>query len=137
MRLSAADWLRVEREFCARSLAAFVRRAWPVVEPSAAYVHGWHIDAIAEHLEAVTSGQITRLLINVPPGMTKSLMVGVLWPAWEWGPCRLPQHRFVGAAHAQDLAVKAGGLRGVPGDVCGVVESLGPSEWHRAALLLV
>ena len=31
-------------------------------------MHGWHIDAIAEHLEAVTAGEINRLLINVPPG---------------------------------------------------------------------
>ncbi len=122
MRLSAADWLGVEREFCARSLAAFVRRAWPVVEPSAAYVHGWHIDAIAAHLEAVTRGEITRLLINVPPGMTKSLMVGVLWPAWEWGPRALPQHRFVGAAHAQDLAVRDN-MR---------MRRLVKSEWYQA-----
>ena len=66
----------------------FIQRAWPVVEPSTRYVHGWHIDAIAAHLEAVTSGEINRLLINVPPGTMKSLAVGVLWPAWEWGPRR-------------------------------------------------
>ena len=59
---------RVEREFCARKLVNFVRRAWPVVEPGTPYVHGWHIDAIAEHLEAVSAGEINRLLINVPPG---------------------------------------------------------------------
>jgi hypothetical protein len=53
MRLSAADWLAIEREHCARSLSAFVRRAWPVVEPSAAYVHGWHIDVMAEHLRSI------------------------------------------------------------------------------------
>jgi predicted phage terminase large subunit-like protein len=106
MRLSAADWLVIEREYCARDLSNFIRRAWPVVEPGVPYVHGWHIDAIAEHLEAVTAGQINRLLINVPPGTMKSLAVGVLWPAWEWGPRALPHHRYVGAAHAQDLAVR-------------------------------
>jgi len=36
-------------------------------------VHGWHIDAICEHLEAITYGQIIRLLINVPPGMMKAI----------------------------------------------------------------
>ncbi len=106
MRLSKSDWLAIEREHASRSLANFVRRAWPVAEPSAPYVHGWHLDAMAEHLEAVTRGEITRLLINVPPGMTKSLLVGVLWPSWEWGPRRLAHHRFVGASHAQDLAVR-------------------------------
>ena len=58
------------------------------------------------HLEAVSAGEINRLLINVPPGTMKSLAVGVLWPAWEWGPRAQPQLRYVGAAHAQDLAVR-------------------------------
>jgi predicted phage terminase large subunit-like protein len=106
MRLSETDWRAIEREFCARKLVNFIQRAWPVVEPGTAYVHGWHIDAIAAHLEAVTSGEINRLLINVPPGTMKSLAVGVLWPAWEWGPRGRPELRYVGAAHAQDLAVR-------------------------------
>jgi predicted phage terminase large subunit-like protein len=68
------------------SLAGFVREAWHVLEPDAEYVHNWHIDAICRHLEAVTEGRINRLLINVPPGSSKSLIVSVMWPAWEWGP---------------------------------------------------
>src|SRR5689334_5316937 len=60
-----------------QSLTGFVREAWHVVEPSVDYVHGWHIDAICQHLEAVTAGDITRLLINVPPGTMKSLLCGV------------------------------------------------------------
>ncbi len=44
----------------------------------------WHLDAICAHLEAVTDGRINRLLINVPPGSSKSLIVSVMWPAWEW-----------------------------------------------------
>ena len=93
-------------EFCARKLVNFISRAWPAIEPATAYVHGWHIDAIAAHLEAVSAGEINRLLINVPPGTMKSLAVCVLWPAWEWGPRARPQLRYVGAAHAQDLAVR-------------------------------
>jgi predicted phage terminase large subunit-like protein len=69
-------------------------------------VHGWHIDAMAEHLEAVTAGQITRLLINIPPGTMKSLMTGVLWPAWEWGPRGLAHQRFIGASHEATLATR-------------------------------
>jgi predicted phage terminase large subunit-like protein len=88
------------------SLAGFIRRAWSVIEPAAPYVHGWHIDAIAEHLEAITSGQITRLLINVPPGTMKSLCVGVFWPAWEWGPRNRPSTRVVATSHSIPLAVR-------------------------------
>lgn len=81
-----------------RSLAGFVREAWPVLEPNARYIHSWHIDAICEHLEAVTDGRITRLLINVPPGSMKSLIVSVLWPAWEWGPKSLRSLRYIATA---------------------------------------
>ena len=50
------------------TLTGFVREAWHVIEPTARYVHSWHIDILCAHLEAVTAGRITRLLINVPPG---------------------------------------------------------------------
>jgi hypothetical protein len=62
----------------------FVRYAWPVVEPAHEFATNWHMDAIADHLQAVAEGQIKRLLINVPPGHAKSLIVSVLWPAWMW-----------------------------------------------------
>ena len=52
-----------------------------MLEPGTPYLHGRVIEAICEHLEAVTAGQIRRLLINVPPGTAKSLLASVLWPA--------------------------------------------------------
>jgi predicted phage terminase large subunit-like protein len=87
-------------------LAGFIRSAWGVIEPGAPYVHGWHIDAIAEHLEAITCGQINRLLINVPPGTMKSLATSVFWPAWEWGPKGLAHLRYVATSHSQTLAIR-------------------------------
>jgi predicted phage terminase large subunit-like protein len=106
MHLSQADLLAIEREACKRSLATFVREAWHVLEPGQPYVHGWHVEAVCEHLEAVTRGEITRLLINIPPGTMKSTLVGVFWPAWEWGPKRLQSMRYIGASHEQDLATR-------------------------------
>jgi hypothetical protein len=86
-----------------KSLAVFVCEAWVHVPELATvpYIHGWHIDLICLHLEAITSGQLrelghaNRLLINVPPGMMKSLLLSVFWPAWEWA---------YGNAHFQYLA---------------------------------
>lgn len=80
--LAKAD-LEGTRARC-RSLAGFIREAWHVLEPETPLIWGWHLDAICDHLEAVTRGEITRLLITVPPGSSKSLIVSVLWPAWEW-----------------------------------------------------
>lgn len=81
-----------------QTLAGFVREAWHVLEPNAPYVHNWHIDVICAHLEAVTDGRINRLLTNVPPGTMKSLLVSVLWPAWEWGPRGLRSLRYLATA---------------------------------------
>src|ERR1700688_905284 len=75
---------QVEAELARRSLREFIRQAWHVVEPARALIPAWHMDAIAEHLQAVSEGRIKNLLINVPPGHAKSLIVSVLWPAWQW-----------------------------------------------------
>lgn len=95
-----------DREACATSLIEFIRRGWQELEPDQPYVHGWHMEAICEHLEAITRGQITRLLINVPPGTMKSMATAVFWPAWEWGPCDRPSMRFIGASHEEGLATR-------------------------------
>lgn len=96
----------VTRQTCRRSLANFAARAWPVIEPGTPLVWGWALDVMCEHLEAVSRGEIKRLLINVPPGLMKSNLVNVLWPAWEWGPLGRPELRYIGTAHRGDLAVR-------------------------------
>jgi len=106
LSLTDADWLAVEREACRRSLSTFIKRAWHVLEPGQKYSHGWHMDAMSEHLQAVTEGKISRLLINVPPGTMKSMSVSVFWPAWEWGPRGMPHIRFIGASHEEGLATR-------------------------------
>lgn len=106
MQLTEDDLLAVERELCKRSLAEFAKRAWHVLEPAAELKWGWALDAICLHLEAVTDGCIKRLLMNVPPGCMKSLLTGVIWPAWEWGPRGKPEMRYVGTAHEETLAIR-------------------------------
>src|SRR5262245_50707515 len=74
----------LKAEQARRSFKEFVNQAWRVLEPSTAFVQGAHIDAICGHLQAVTEGKIRNLIINVPPGHAKSLLVCVFWPAWVW-----------------------------------------------------
>lgn len=105
-QLTNDDFLEAERDLCSRSLVDFIRRAWPVLEPGQPYIHGDHMDLMAEHLEAVTNGDINRLLINVPPGTMKSMCVSVFWPAWEWGPRDMGHMRFIGASHEESLATR-------------------------------
>ena len=90
----------------AKGLAGFTEAAWHILEPTTDLQWGWALDAICEHLQAVHSGEISQLLINCPPGCTKSLLTGVLFPAWEWGPQGRADLRYLATAHKQDLAVR-------------------------------
>lgn len=109
------------RERC-RRLSGFVREAWHVLEPANPYIHGWHVDAICEHLEAITRGEINRLLINVPPGTMKSLLAGVFWPAFEWGPMGMAATRIIGSSYSEDYA-KRDNRR---------MRDLVTSDWYRS-----
>ena len=89
------EWVR------RRGLREFVRRAWPEVEPTP-LVWGWHMDAVCEHLEAVARDEITALVINLPPGCSKSLLVSTLWPAWVW--TLNPGFRWIAASYDRLVA---------------------------------
>lgn len=79
--LSAKEMLAMVRAQEARkSLHAFTRQAWHVVEPAAPFQDTWHIAAICAHLEAATRGEIRNLVINMPPRCGKSTIVSVMWP---------------------------------------------------------
>lgn len=94
----------IEAELCRRSLRTFVQAAWHVVEPATPFTPGWHLDAIAEHLTAVTDGQIRNLVINMPPRHSKSLQVAVFWPVWEW--LTNPARRWLFASYALSLSIR-------------------------------
>ncbi|QDV34922.1 phage terminase large subunit [Tautonia plasticadhaerens] len=85
-------------------LAAFTRKAFATVDPGASYKHNWHIDLIAEYLEACTRREIKRLIINIPPRYMKSISVTVAWPAWLLG--HNPSERILAASYAEVLSLK-------------------------------
>ena len=101
-----------------KTLAGFIKEAWSVIRPvttsaggqivETTYVHGWHIDLLCAHLEAITFGKFlergldNRLLANVPPGTMKSLTTGVFWQAWEWGPCDMPHIQCMNTSFRED-----------------------------------
>jgi predicted phage terminase large subunit-like protein len=85
-------------------LPTFIRDGWHVVEPTTPYVPGWHLDAISEHLSAVTHGEIRNLIINIPPRHMKSLSVCVFWPCWEW--TTSPHIRWLFSSYSDRLATR-------------------------------
>ena len=83
-------------------LKKFISLAWPQVEPSRPFITNWHIDAILDHLEAITYGKLTRLVINIPPGCMKSLTACVFWPAWVW--TFKPETKWIYASYSMGLS---------------------------------
>lgn len=88
----------------AASFRDFIAQTWPILNPGVQLEWGWHIDAIADHLMAVSAGQIQNLLITVPPGTTKTTIVSVMWPAWEW--IHRPWLRWLCAANEDTLSTR-------------------------------
>jgi hypothetical protein len=84
-------------------LEPFLELVWPILQPDTPYQSNWHIGLTCEYLEAVTMGQIRRLVINMPPRYGKSLMTSVIWPVWEW--IRHPSRRWMFVSHSETLAV--------------------------------
>ncbi len=105
-----------------QTLAGFVREAWRILEPKAPLVWGWPLQAMADHLEAVSRGEITRLLTNCPPGLMKSLLHSVFWPAWEWGPAGLTHMRYLTSSYSQDNVMRDNTK----------MRRLVESEWYRS-----
>lgn len=94
------------RFVCQKSFYAFVQEFWDVVIPEDA-VWNWHIELLCKELqiaaERVFAGQKKQydLIVNIPPGTTKSTIVSVMFPAWIW--TRMPSARILATSHAFDL----------------------------------
>jgi predicted phage terminase large subunit-like protein len=79
-----SELLALHRAVLECNLHAFMREAWPAINPGSQYEDGWFIECVADHLTAVANGELRNLLINIPPRMGKSLAVNVFFPAWVW-----------------------------------------------------
>jgi predicted phage terminase large subunit-like protein len=93
--MSAALALTAE-DFAFSRLVAYAAYQWP------GYTDAPHHRMIARHLEAVERGEITRLMITMPPRHGKSMLASEFFPAWYMG--RNPDHYVVTATYAQELA---------------------------------
>lgn len=94
----------VDRVLLAAKFRDFIPAAWTQYLPAVPYVPGWHIDAMAEHLQAVSDGQIRRLIMSIAPRHTKSSIAGVLFPAWHW--TRRASTRFLTGAYSEDVSLR-------------------------------
>ncbi len=101
---------KVESEVCKASLFEFMKSFWGVIineEP----VYNWHIKFLCDELQKVGELIINRqpkeydVIINVPPGSTKTTIALIMFPAWLWA--RAPWVRIISNSYSGELAVEA------------------------------
>lgn len=79
---------------------SFVNLMWP------SFISGRHHQKMASAFERVASGELKRLIINMPPRHTKSEFASYLLPAWFLG--KYPEKKVIQTAHTAELAVGFG-----------------------------
>jgi hypothetical protein len=79
---------------------AFVEKAFATLAPGQAFDPGWHLQAIACQLERLRRGEITRLIINMPPRSLKSVTASVAFPAFVLG--HDPTRRIICVSYSGD-----------------------------------
>ena len=79
---------------------AFVKEVWP------AFIEGNHHRVMADAFNRIASGELKRLIINMPPRHTKSEFASHFFPAWYLG--KFPDRKVIQTAHTAELAVGFG-----------------------------
>ena len=72
------------------------------------WVPNWHHKCICEYMTSVFNGEITNLIINIPPSHSKTLIVIVLFTVWAF--LNNPRSRFIHASYSIDKSLENSGL---------------------------
>lgn len=93
-------------ELCNRRFYRFFLEMWETIE-TVELVPNWHIEYICDQLQEVyeiwARGESQYdVLINVPPGSSKSTIVTQAFPAWLW--VKNPSIRCISSSYSGDLA---------------------------------
>jgi predicted phage terminase large subunit-like protein len=86
------------------SFKAFFVQSWKYIEPGVSFIDSWHIDAICSHLEAIITGEIQNLIIQIAPRHAKSTIVSVAFPAYFW--LHNPSEKFITASAIEKLVLR-------------------------------
>jgi predicted phage terminase large subunit-like protein len=86
---SQGDLTAAKAELCKRSFYEFVREFWGTIIPEAP-VWNWHIEYLCHQLQEIGTGVANRqrkksdVIINVPPGTSKTTICSIMFPVWCW-----------------------------------------------------
>ncbi len=100
----------IQRELNNRSLYQFLKWAWPEVSGHP-FIDNWHIRYLCHTLEDIAERVGNRqskkhdLLINVPPGSTKTIICSIVFPVWCW--TKWYWLRFITASYSSQLSLES------------------------------
>jgi predicted phage terminase large subunit-like protein len=105
-----ANPLVIQKELNNRSLFHFLKWAWPEISGHE-FISNWHIPYLCRELEEIAYSVGERkkkkhdLLINVPPGSTKTILCTIVFPVWCW--TKWYWMRFITASYSSALALES------------------------------
>ena len=100
LKLILKNALEEKREKAQGDFLTFVKTVWPE------FVEGKHHKIYAEKLNRIASGELKRLIVNMPPRHTKSEFASNLFPAFFMG--RHPKAKLIQTTHTGELAIRFG-----------------------------
>jgi predicted phage terminase large subunit-like protein len=109
LEIPRAAVLHIQGEACKLSFYQFVKHFWDTIIDDP-YLDNWHIEFLCREMQTVGEWIINRqdaeydLLINVPPGTSKTTLCTIMFPAWIW--TRAPWAKWLTASYAQDLSTR-------------------------------
>ena len=89
-----------KKEKAKNNFLDFTKHIWPD------FIEGEHHKIIADKFNKLATGEIKRLIVNMPPRHTKSEFASTLLPAWMIG--REPKLKIIQTTHTGELAVRFG-----------------------------
>ena len=98
----------VQAHVCRKRFYNFVETFWGTIiseEP----VFNWHIAYLCDELQEMAYYIVNRLpkphdlIINIPPGTTKSTIATIMFPAWLW--TQDPALRIISSSYSQDVSI--------------------------------
>jgi len=107
-KLLTIDRLQLKRSLCHDSFYDFVRIFWSSViaeKPS----WNWHIEIVCLEMQRMAERVFKEepkeydLIVNIPPGSTKSTVCSIMFPAWVW--TRMPSARSICGSYIYSLAM--------------------------------
>ncbi len=110
MREALLNPLAIQRELNNRSMYEFLQYFWPVISTHE-FKPNWHIEYLCGELEKLAYRVGNRqpkeydLIVNVPPGSTKTITCSIMFPAWCW--TKWYWMRFITASYSSQLSLES------------------------------